>query len=75
MDNFNFNFLITKNRLLCLFQVRLINFNTQVHTFCFTEITPAPKPISNGKSKIFLNKPDDSSSDEDDNERPSLSEK
>jgi len=53
----------------------LINFNTQVHTFCFTEITPAPKPISNGKSKIFLNKPDDTSSDEDDNERPSLSEK
>jgi hypothetical protein len=39
--------------------------------FCI-EITSAPIPISNGKSRIFLNKPVDTSSDEDDNEKPSL---
>jgi len=40
----------------------------------FTEISGVSKPISNGKSKIFLNKPDDTSSDEDDHVKPSLSE-
>jgi hypothetical protein len=38
----------------------------------FTELSGVSKPISNGKSKIFLNKPDDTSSDEDDNEKSSL---
>jgi len=56
------------------FQFQFFN-NKEPINLPVPKISPAPKPISNGKSKIFLNKPDDTSSDEDDNnEKPSLSE-
>jgi hypothetical protein len=37
-----------------------------------SEMFPTPKPILNGKSKAFLNLPNDASSDEDDNGKRSL---
>jgi hypothetical protein len=37
----------------------------------FTEV---PKPIINGKSKVFINKPDDTSSEEDEHKEPSIPE-
>jgi len=56
------------------FQFQFFN-NKEPINLPVPKIFPAPKPISNGKSKIFLNKPDDTSSDEDgNNEQPSLSE-
>lgn len=42
--------------------------------YILIEPTPLLKPISNGKSKTFLNKPDDTSSDEDDHEPSTLTE-
>lgn len=36
---------------------------------------PSAKPIANGKSKLFLNKPDDTSSEEDEPEDSSSSER
>ncbi|CAF3470797.1 unnamed protein product [Rotaria sp. Silwood1] len=55
------------------FQFQFFNNNESV-TLPTPKISSLPKPIPNGKSKIFLNKADDTSSDEDDNEKPSLSE-
>ncbi len=40
----------------------------------FLEVFSVPKPTTNGKSKVFINKPDDSLSDEDDHEQPSIPE-
>ncbi|CAF0806077.1 unnamed protein product [Rotaria sordida] len=55
------------------FQFQFFNNNEPI-TLPTPKVSSLPKPISNGKSKIFLNKIDDTSSDEDDNEKPSLSE-
>jgi hypothetical protein len=40
----------------------------------FLEVFSVPKPTTNGKSKVSINKPDDSLSDEDDHEQPSIPE-
>ncbi|CAF4052576.1 unnamed protein product [Rotaria sp. Silwood2] len=55
------------------FQFQFFNNNESV-TLPTPKIFSLPKPISNGKSKMFLNKIDDTSSDEDDNKKQSLSE-
>lgn len=62
------------NQLIYLFQVRLKNSSMLKYSIVyidFLEPTPLPKPISNGKSKAFSNKVDDTSSEEDENDEPS----
>ena len=41
--------------------------------FSFSDVFPPTKPIANGKSKLFLNKPDDASSEEDERDDSSPS--
>ena len=52
--------------LFCLFRRFLANLY-------FIEVLPSSKPISNGKPKVFLSKPDDTSSEEDERAEPVLS--
>lgn len=76
MEHFNFNFLIIQNPLICLFQVCVFQIYPlgNILYFYSVEIFPPSKPISNGKPKIFLNQPDDTSSEEDEPEKSTSTE-